>query len=77
MNGTTAIRVTLATDTLSVDLADCRSISAPLAWYLRLLHGTPEEFKHHATPDPTIDTQNDVRAGAWYNLRSSDAQSAP
>jgi hypothetical protein len=30
-------------DTLAVDLADGRTISVPLAWYPRLLHGTSEE----------------------------------
>jgi len=30
-------------DALTVDLADGRTISAPLAWYPRLLHGTPGE----------------------------------
>lgn len=30
-------------DSLSVDLADGRTISAPLAWYPRLLHATPEQ----------------------------------
>lgn len=30
-------------DTLTVDLAHGRTISVPLAWYPRLLHGTPEE----------------------------------
>lgn len=30
-------------DALAVELSDGRSISAPLAWYPRLLHGTPEE----------------------------------
>ncbi len=28
---------------LIVDLVDGRTISAPLAWYPRLLHGTPEQ----------------------------------
>ena len=28
---------------LIVDLADGRTISAPLAWYPRLLHATPEQ----------------------------------
>jgi hypothetical protein len=28
---------------LTVDLIDGRTISVPLAWYPRLLHGTPEE----------------------------------
>jgi hypothetical protein len=30
-------------DTLSVDLSDGRSVSVPLTWYPRLLHGTPAE----------------------------------
>lgn len=28
---------------MTVDLIDGRTISVPLAWYPRLLHGTPEE----------------------------------
>jgi hypothetical protein len=32
-------------DSLVVDLLDGRTISVPLAWYPRLLHGTPEERK--------------------------------
>jgi hypothetical protein len=36
-----SVRVT--EDTLAVDLADGRTISVPLAWYPRLLHGTLEE----------------------------------
>ena len=35
--------VTVTEDTLTVDLADGRTISAPLCWYPRLQHGTPEE----------------------------------
>ena len=35
--------VTVAEDTLSVDLRDGRTISVPLAWFPRLLHSTPEE----------------------------------
>ena len=30
-------------DTLSVDLADGRTITVPLAWFPRLLHATPEQ----------------------------------
>ncbi len=30
-------------DTLTVELSDGRSLSVPLAWYPRLLHGTLEE----------------------------------
>jgi hypothetical protein len=39
----TATRLVVTEDTLSVDLSDGRSISAPLAWYPRLVHATPEE----------------------------------
>lgn len=38
-----AAGVTVTEDTLTLDLADGRTISVPLAWYPRLLHGTPEE----------------------------------
>ena len=30
-------------DVLTVDLADGRTVSTPLAWYPRLLHATPEQ----------------------------------
>ncbi len=39
---TKAQSVVVTDDTLSVDLADGRTISVPLAWYPRLLHGTSE-----------------------------------
>ena len=39
----TATQVAVTDDTLTVELSDGRSISAPLAWYPRLLHGTPDE----------------------------------
>ena len=38
-----AQNVTVTDDTLAVDLNDGRTISVPLAWYPRLLHGSPEE----------------------------------
>lgn len=38
-----AITVLVGDDTLSVDLADGRTVSVPLAWFPRLLHGTPAE----------------------------------
>ena len=38
--------VTITDDALAVELSDGRSISAPLAWYPRLVHGTPEECSH-------------------------------
>ena len=38
-----AQKVVLTEDCLKVELSDGRSISVPLSWYPRLLHGTPEE----------------------------------
>ena len=35
--------VSVTADTLAVDLSDGRTISVPLVWFPRLLHGTPEE----------------------------------
>lgn len=35
--------VRLSADTISVDLADGRTITVPLAWYPRLLHATPAQ----------------------------------
>jgi hypothetical protein len=40
-----ATAVTVSDDTLSVELADGRTIAVPLAWYPRLAHATPEERK--------------------------------
>jgi len=38
-----AQNVAVTEDNLVVDLSDGHSISVPLAWYPRLVHGTPEE----------------------------------
>ena|SRR5882724_1137729 len=38
-----ANHVVITGESLTVELNDGRSISAPLAWYPRLLHGTSEE----------------------------------
>lgn len=38
-----AKHVTVSEDSLTVDLADGRTISVPLGWYPRLVHGTPGE----------------------------------
>lgn len=40
---TRANNIVITGERLSVESNDGRSISAPLAWYPRLLHGTPEE----------------------------------
>lgn len=38
-----AQNISVTDDTLTVELSDGRSISAPLAWHPRLMHGTREE----------------------------------
>ena len=38
-----ASRVKVSEDTLSVELADGRTIAAPIAWYPRLAHATTHE----------------------------------
>ncbi len=38
-----AVAIAVTEDTLSVQVSDGRTISAPLAWYPRLVHATPEE----------------------------------
>jgi hypothetical protein len=42
-----ATSVRLSNDALIVDLSDGRTVSAPLAWYPRLLNGTPAERDDH------------------------------
>jgi hypothetical protein len=41
--GERIIDVHFTEDTISVDLADGRTITAPLVWYPRLLHATAEQ----------------------------------
>ena len=38
-----AHRVAVANGTLTVDLVDGRTVTVPIAWYPRLLHGTPKQ----------------------------------
>jgi hypothetical protein len=41
-----ATRVDVTDVALSVELVDGRTISAPLLWYPRLVHASPEERSH-------------------------------
>lgn len=41
-----AQHVEVSDDALTVDLADGRTLSVPLAWFPRLLHGTAHERSH-------------------------------
>ncbi len=44
-----AIQVDVSDDTLTVELANGRTVAAPVGWYPRLAHATPEERKYLAT----------------------------
>ena len=46
MHMTVVLRVAVTEDSLVIDLVDGRTVSVPLAWYPRLLHGQPEERNH-------------------------------
>lgn len=46
MNIPDARTVNVTEDTLIVELSDGQAISVPLAWFPRLLHGTPEERRN-------------------------------
>ena len=41
-----AVDVSVTDDTLTVELIDGRTISVPIEWYPRLVHGTLEELKN-------------------------------
>jgi hypothetical protein len=41
-----ALNVVVTDDTLTVDLADGRTLSVPIAWYPRLAHGTTSERRN-------------------------------
>lgn len=43
INKAKAKKITLSDDTIIIDLEDGRTISAPIAWYPRLLYGTKKE----------------------------------
>jgi len=41
-----AQRASVDEDSLTIDLTDGRTVTAPLMWYPRLWYGTPEERNH-------------------------------
>ena len=41
-----AHRVKVSEDSLTVDLADGRTFTVPIAWYPRLMHGTSKQRKN-------------------------------
>jgi hypothetical protein len=77
-----AVSVSVTEDTLSVDLADGRTISAPRAWYPRLAHGTPEERRNcrligaaEGVHWPELDEDISV-AGLLAGRRSKESQAS-
>jgi hypothetical protein len=64
--------------TLSVDLADGRTITAPLDWYPRLKHGTPEERANYEVSDEGVhweDLNEDISVeGLLKGLRSGESE---
>lgn len=46
IHAVSAQHVTVTEDSLTVDLSDGRTVSVPLTWFPRLLHGTQEERSH-------------------------------
>ncbi len=72
--------VTVSEDSLTVNLVDGRTIIAPLGWYPRLWHGTPEErSKFEIIGQGTIihwpDLDEDLSiAGILAGRRSGESQ---
>ena len=54
--GERIMRVTCTEDSVFVELADGRTVSAPVAWYPRILHATPQQ------------RSNCLIAGAGYGI---------
>ncbi len=75
-------RISIDEESLVIDLVDGRSISVPLEWYPRLLHGTPQERKnwrligrgegiHWPDLDEDISVEN-----VWAGRPSGESQSS-
>jgi hypothetical protein len=76
--------VRFSDDSLSVDLFDGRTITAPLAWFPRLLHATPQQRAnwrlagagygiHWPEVDEDISTEGLLRGAAAPGHRTSAA----
>ena len=68
------VGVRVTDDTISIDLADGRTISAPLAWFPRLMHATPAERANYELLREGVywpDLNADVHAGAVLNGEKS------
>ena len=75
-----ATLVQVTDDVLTVDLSDGRTISVPLAWYPRLLHGTMQERAHWEIVGPGIhwpDLDEDISvAGLLLGHASGETQAS-
>jgi hypothetical protein len=77
-----AVKVDLTADHLIVELADGRSLTVPLAWYPRLLHGSPAERQNwqllgdgYAIEWPGLDEHIGVE-GLLAGRRSGESQAS-
>lgn len=77
-----AVAVTVTDDTLSVDLADGRTIAVPIGWYPRLAYGTPDERANvqiagagHGLHWPALDEDIGVE-GLLLGKRSTESASS-
>ena len=79
---TLAERISIDDESLMIDLVDGRSLSVPLEWYPRLLHGTPHERNnwrligrgegiHWPDLDEDISVEN-----VWAGRPSGESQSS-
>jgi hypothetical protein len=75
-----AVGVTIADEKLVVALADGRSITVPLEWYPRLMHGTPKERQNwrllgdgYAIEWPDLDEHIGIE-GLLAGRRSGESQ---
>ena len=77
-----ATKIAVTAERLLVDLADGRGISIPLAWYPRLLHGSPAERDNwrllgdgYAVEWPDLDEHIGV-AGLLAGRRSGESDAS-
>ena len=77
-----ALNVDVTDDAIVVELADGRTLSVPLAWYPRLLHGTPVERNNwrpigngEGLHWPDLDEDIEVD-GLVAGLRSGESQAS-
>ena len=77
-----AMTVEVTDDTLTAELSDGRAVSAPLSWYPRLVHATPEERQNWRFigrgegihwPDLDEDISVEMLLGGWPSGESQSS----